>query len=98
MLAVACCCCCLARWCVSSFVILDVDQLIGCMQHLVIDIIRIVEGFIYLPAAYPGGRIRYFSEVSQWTFVTKNYVYAAQTLVGDGVVVSLRWVQRNPIR
>ncbi|KAF8550419.1 hypothetical protein OG21DRAFT_1419724 [Imleria badia] len=55
--------------------------------HLVIDIIRVMEGFILLPSTYPGGRISYFSDVSHWTFVAKNYVYAAQTLLGDGVVL-----------
>ncbi|KAF8444105.1 hypothetical protein L210DRAFT_3533827 [Boletus edulis BED1] len=55
--------------------------------HLVIDIIRVMEGFIWLSKTYEGGRIMYFSDVSHWTFVSKNYVYAAQTLIGDGVVL-----------
>lgn len=42
--------------------------------------------------------IVYFSDVSHWTFVSKNYVYAAQTLIGDGVVVSFRCVRTNAIR
>lgn len=55
-----------------------------------------MEGLLYRNT-YPGGSIAYFADVSQWTFVSKNYVYAAQTLVGDGVVVSFRCVQMNAI-
>ena len=62
-----------------------------------IDAIRVMEGFIYLPVTYQGGRIRYFSDVSHWTFVAKNYVYAAQTLIGDGVVVSFFVCPNDPI-
>jgi hypothetical protein len=51
--------------------------------HLVIDIIRIMEGLIL----FRDTSTVYFSDVSQWTFVSKNYVYAAQTLIGDGVVL-----------
>jgi len=55
--------------------------------HLVIDIIRIMEGLILYRDTYPGGPVAYFSDVSQWTFVSKNYVFTAQTLIGDGVVL-----------
>ncbi|KAF8548468.1 hypothetical protein OG21DRAFT_1423003 [Imleria badia] len=55
--------------------------------HLVIDIIRIMEGFIFYQDSYPGGPIAYFSEVSQWTFLAKNCVFTAQTLIGDSVVL-----------
>ncbi|KAN0082388.1 hypothetical protein V8E55_008183 [Tylopilus felleus] len=55
--------------------------------HLIIDIIRIMEGLILYRDTYPGGPISYFSNVSQWTFVTKNYLFTAQTLIGDGVVL-----------
>jgi len=54
--------------------------------HLVIDIIRIMEGLILYRDTYPGGPVAYFSDVSQWTFVSKNYVFTAQTLIGDGVL------------
>jgi len=55
--------------------------------HIVIDIIRIMEGLILYRDTYPGGPIAYFSDMSQWTFVSTNYLYTAQTLVGDGVVI-----------
>ena len=61
---------------------------LGCIQHFVIDIVRVMQGLILLRDTYPGGSIGYFSDVSQWTFVSKNYMLAAQTLLGDGVVVS----------
>ncbi|KAG9308520.1 hypothetical protein JVU11DRAFT_3070 [Chiua virens] len=50
--------------------------------HLVIDIIRIMEGFAL--SRDPAG---YFFNVSHWTFVTKNYVYAGQTVIGDAVIL-----------
>lgn len=53
-----------------------------------IDIIRIIEGFISYRDTFPGGSIGYFSDASQWTFVYKNLVFSVQTLLGDGVVVS----------
>lgn len=47
-----------------------------------------MEGLILYRDSYPGGPIGYFSDLSQWTFVAKNYVFTAQTLMGDAVVVS----------
>jgi hypothetical protein len=61
----------------------------------VIDIIRIMEGLILYRDTYPGGPIAYFSDMSQWTFVSTNYLYTAQTLIGDGVVVSLVFVEMS---
>lgn len=68
---------------------------LGNIQHLIIDIIRIMEGLILYRDTYPGGPISYFSNVSQWTFVTKNYLFTAQTLIGDGVVVSFGFVHMH---
>ena len=62
-----------------------------------IDIIRIMEGLILYRDTYPGGPVAYFADVSQWTFVSKNYVFTAQTLIGDGVVVSFVLVKMDPI-
>ena len=62
------------------------------IQHLVIDIIRVMEGLILYRDTYLGGPVAFFSNVSQWTFVAKNYVFTAQTLVGDGVVVSFLYI------
>lgn len=47
-----------------------------------------MEGLILYRDTYQGGPVAYFSNVSQWTFLSKNHVYTAQTLIGDGVVVS----------
>lgn len=44
---------------------------------------------------HPGGPVAYFSNVSHWTFVAKNYVFTAQTLIGDGVVVSSGFASIN---
>lgn len=51
-----------------------------------------MEGLILYRDTYQGGPVAYFSNVSQWTFLSKNHVYTAQTLIGDGVVVSFDWV------
>ncbi|KAG9313794.1 hypothetical protein JVU11DRAFT_6154 [Chiua virens] len=55
--------------------------------HLVIDIIRIMQGLILYRDTYPGGPIEYFSNVAQWTFISKNYIYIVQTIIGDGVLL-----------
>ncbi|KAG9308475.1 hypothetical protein JVU11DRAFT_11817 [Chiua virens] len=55
--------------------------------HLVIDVIRIAHGLILFRDTHPRGPIGYFSDASQWTFVSKSYVYTAQTLIGDGVIL-----------
>ena len=57
-------------------------------QYLITDITRIVEAFIVYRDAFPGGPIAFLSDVSQWTFVAKNYLYAIQSLIGDSVIVS----------
>lgn len=67
------------------------------IQHFVIDIIRVIEGLVLYRDTYTGGPIAFFSDFSQWTFVSKNYLYAAQTLIGDGVIVSFIIVQMNII-
>jgi hypothetical protein len=56
-----------------------------------------MEGLILYRDTYPGGPVAYFSDVSQWTFVAKNCVYTAQTLIGDGVVVSFVYVETGLI-
>lgn len=44
----------------------------------------------------PEGPRGFFEDVSQWTFVYMNYVFAAQTLLGDAVVVGSRCVLGTP--
>lgn len=67
------------------------------IQHLVIDIIRTMEGLILYRDTYPGGPTAFFSDWSQWTFVSKNYVYTIQSLIGDSVIVSFIFVKINVI-
>ncbi|KAI0317717.1 hypothetical protein OF83DRAFT_1083427 [Amylostereum chailletii] len=58
-------------------------------QHIAIDIRRLVEGFIInksLPTAL------WFEDISRFTFVFKNAIYAAQTLVGNGIIIFRLWV------
>lgn len=54
--------------------------------HLVIDIIRLEDGFV-THGNIPGGPVTFFQDISQPTFVTKNLLYALQTMIGDGVVI-----------
>ncbi|KAG2363144.1 hypothetical protein BDR07DRAFT_1405044 [Suillus spraguei] len=54
--------------------------------HLVIDIIRLEDGFVK-HGNIPGGPVAFFQDISQPTFVTKNLLYALQTMIGDGVVI-----------
>lgn len=69
------------------------------IQHLVIDIIRVMEGLILYRDTYPGGPVAFFSDWSQWTFVSKNYLFTVQSLIGDGVIVSFTSVryERDPL-
>ncbi|KAF9238251.1 hypothetical protein BU15DRAFT_47951 [Melanogaster broomeanus] len=55
--------------------------------HLVISIIRVVEGLIIYRDAFPDGSMGYFSHPRHWTTVSGGSVYAAQTLIGDGVIL-----------
>ena len=57
-----------------------------------------MEGLILYRDTYPGGPVAFFSNVSQWTFVAKNYLFTVQTLVGDGVIVSLFFIDMNLMR
>lgn len=54
--------------------------------HLVIDIVRLEDGFVKYHDI-PGGPVAFFQDISQPTFVTKNLIYALQTMIGDGVVI-----------
>ncbi|KAG1850909.1 hypothetical protein F4604DRAFT_1592709 [Suillus subluteus] len=54
--------------------------------HLIIDIIRLEDGFVK-HHDIPGGPVAFFQDISQPTFVTKNLIYALQTMIGDGVVI-----------
>ncbi|KAG0700782.1 hypothetical protein DFH29DRAFT_930246 [Suillus ampliporus] len=55
--------------------------------HMVVDIIRLEDGLVNHGDMFPGGPTSFFQEISQWTYVTKNEIYALHTLLGDGVVI-----------
>lgn len=62
-----------------------------------LNIVRVMEGFILYQA--PGESNAYFSDTSQPTFVCMSYLFVAQTLIGDGVVVGSCCVadERHPL-
>ena len=58
-----------------------------------VHIIRVMCGLVLYRDTFPGGPVGYFSDVSQWTFNVKNHIYVAQTLIGDGVIVSIGFTE-----
>ena len=54
-----------------------------------VHIIRVMFGLILYRDTFPGGPTAYFLDVSEWTWNAKNHIYIVQSLIGDGVVVSL---------
>lgn len=56
---------------------------------MIVNIIRICEGFISIGPGLPGGPEQYFEDVAETTFVVKSVLYNLQTLILDGVVVSV---------
>jgi hypothetical protein len=65
--------------------------LIDIGQHMIVNIIRLYNGFIHSEHAR-GGPASYFARISQRTFTTKVAIYSIQTLLGDGVMVSAQAV------
>lgn len=59
----------------------------GGHQEMVVNIVRICQGFLNIGPALPGGPVQYFNDVAQPTFVIKSCLYNVQTLILDGVVV-----------
>ncbi|KAG1864840.1 hypothetical protein F4604DRAFT_1656903 [Suillus subluteus] len=55
--------------------------------HMVTDIIRLEDGFVKYRDTFPGGPAAFFEDISQPTFLTKNILYAFQTMLGDGVLI-----------
>jgi len=54
---------------------------------MIVDIVRICNGFINVGPKLPHGPEQYFGAVSQPTFVTKGCLYDAQTLILDAAVI-----------
>jgi hypothetical protein len=61
------------------------------LQHIVVDIIRLEDGFVKYRDTFPGGPAAFFQDISQPTFLTKNILFAFQTMLGDGVLVCLNF-------
>ena len=57
------------------------------LKHLAVDLRRIIVGFIDRKDS-PGGSDAYFNTVSDPMYVFKNAIYAVQTNLGDGFLVS----------
>jgi len=68
------------------------DIILISIEHIIVDIVRVEEGLVRYRDAFPGGPPAFFADVAQVTFVIKNAIYVMQTLLGDGVVVSLVFV------
>ncbi|KAL1943654.1 hypothetical protein VTO73DRAFT_4099 [Trametes versicolor] len=56
-------------------------------MEMIVNIVRLYEGFISKGPKQPGGPEAYFGNVSEVSFVLKNALYNAQTLILDGVVI-----------
>ncbi|KAI0631507.1 hypothetical protein C8Q77DRAFT_1061422 [Trametes polyzona] len=56
-------------------------------MEMVVNIIRLYEGFVAKGPAMPDGAEEYFGDVSQVSFVLKTALYNVQTLILDGVVI-----------
>jgi hypothetical protein len=66
--------------------------------HIIVDIIRLENGFIKYRNTFPGGPAAFFQDISQPTFFTKNIIYAFQTMLGDGVLIYRCYVVWRSIR
>lgn len=55
---------------------------------MVVNIIRICDGFLTVGPSLPGGPVQYFNDISQRTFLIKSCLFNTQTLILDAVVVS----------
>ena len=57
---------------------------------MIVNTIRVKDGFMVIGPTLPGGPEQFFRDVSQTTFVIKSCLYNVQTMILDGVVVSPR--------
>ena len=57
------------------------------LEHMIVDMVRVENGFVKYRYTFPGGPAPCFADVTQP--VAKNFVLVFQTLVGDGVLVGL---------
>lgn len=54
---------------------------------MIVNLVRICQGFLNVGPALPGGPEQYFNNVAEPTFVIKSCLYNVQTLILDAVVV-----------
>lgn len=57
-------------------------------QEMIVNIMRVRQGFLTVGPRLEGGPEEFFENVSESTFVIKSCLYNAQTLILDAVVVS----------
>lgn len=57
-------------------------------QEFIIDVARLIRGFVIVGPYRPGGPWLFFYSVRDYTFIVKGCLYPVQTLILDGVVVS----------
>jgi hypothetical protein len=62
---------------------------------MIVDMVRIENGFVKYRDTFPGGPEAYFSDITQPLFLTKNLILTFQTLVGDGVLVGPKFYLPN---
>ena len=75
-------------------------RLINAPQHLILDVVRVFDAFIYLPVGGVAGyhptqaydstqtpATNYFQDVSQVKYVAESSLYVVTTCVGDGFMV-----------
>ncbi|KAG2138790.1 hypothetical protein BD769DRAFT_227941 [Suillus cothurnatus] len=68
-------------------ILVAIFLLIISTAHMVIDIIRLQDGFVKYRDTFPGGPVAFFQDMSQPTFLTKNILFSFQTMIGDGVLI-----------
>ncbi|KAI0668282.1 hypothetical protein C8Q78DRAFT_980264 [Trametes maxima] len=56
-------------------------------MEMVVNLVRLYEGFVKGGPSLPGGPEEYFGDVSRVSFVLKTTLYNVQTLILDGVVI-----------
>jgi hypothetical protein len=56
------------------------------MQHLIIDVHRAFQAFVVIGDQ---GTTAYYNQIGDALFLAKTIIYFGQTLLGDGVIVSL---------
>lgn len=56
------------------------------MQHIIVNLQRAIEGFT-VAIDKSGGSDAFFNDVGATTYIIKEGLYEAQTLIGDGFMV-----------